>query len=67
MKKAPVTILLACISLLFCACNKFSIGDITQVEAPAGIEVPYQSATVLQREETGYRGASPRPLPKEGE
>lgn len=29
MKKAPVTILLACISLLFCACNKFSIGDIT--------------------------------------
>ena len=29
MKKAPVIILLACISLLFCACNKFSIGDIT--------------------------------------
>lgn len=29
MKKAPVTILLACISLLCCSCNKFSIGEIT--------------------------------------
>ena len=29
MKKAPVIILLACISLLHCSCNKFSIGDIT--------------------------------------
>ena len=29
MKKAHVIILLACISLLCCACNKFSIGDIT--------------------------------------
>lgn len=28
MKKAPVTILLACISLLLSSCNKFSIGDI---------------------------------------
>ena len=29
MKKAPVIILLACVSLLLCACNKFSIGNIT--------------------------------------
>ena len=29
MKKAPVIILLACVSLLLCSCNKFSIGEIT--------------------------------------
>ena len=34
MKKAPVIILLACISLLLCSCNKFSIGDITQETRP---------------------------------
>lgn len=30
MKKAPVTILLAFISLLFCSCNKLSIGDLIE-------------------------------------
>lgn len=34
MKKAPVIILLACISLLYCSCNKFSIGDITEETRP---------------------------------
>ena len=30
MKKAPVIVLLASISLLFCSCNKFSIGEIIE-------------------------------------
>lgn len=34
MKKAPVIILLACVSLLFGSCNKFSIGDITEDTRP---------------------------------
>lgn len=34
MKKAPVIILLACISLLLGSCNKFSIGDIIEETRP---------------------------------
>ena len=40
---------------------------IAQMEAPSSIEVPYQPAAVLQREEAGNGGASPRPLQREGE
>ena len=40
MKKAPVAVLLACISVLVCSCNKFSIGDPTV--AQRSIENPFQ-------------------------
>ena len=35
MKKAPVIILLACINLLLCSCNKFSIGNIKEEPLPS--------------------------------